>query len=75
MCEEFKIRSSALPGGQGTSLRKEVLNFVLISREEEFLLVEEGLSVPFPSFGDASSHWVLCKAGLLSPSHSPVTAF
>lgn len=28
--------------------------------------VMEAQSVPPPSFGDASSHWVLCKAGLLS---------
>lgn len=56
-CEEFKLQHSALPGGQDTSLRKDVLNFVLICREEELLLVEEGLSVPPPSFGDASSYW------------------
>lgn len=48
MCEEFEIHSNALPGGQGTSLRKKVLNFVLMCREEEFLPVEEGLSVLLP---------------------------
>lgn len=48
MGEEFKIHSSALPGGQGTSLGKEILHFLLICREEEFLLMEEGLNVPPP---------------------------
>lgn len=45
VCEEFKIHRNALHGGQGTSLRKEVLNFVLICREEEFPPVEEGFNV------------------------------
>lgn len=48
MGEEFKIHSSVLPGGQGTSLGKEVLHFLLICMEEEFLLMEEGLNVPHP---------------------------
>lgn len=60
-------------GGKGIPLRK-VLNVVLICREVEFLPGEEGLSVQNPSFADASSRWVWCKAGLLS-THSPVAAF
>jgi len=71
MCEEFKIHSSALPGGQCTFLRKAIRNFVLICREEEFLPVEGGLSVPPPPL----VMLLATETGLRSPSHSPVTAF